>query len=253
MSDRLADRVCIVTGSGGSVGRAIALAFAAAGARVVGCDINAESAKETEAQVLAAGGQMRSLQPCDLTRTEHCHALIEFAIQVYGGVDVLVNNAAKAYFNWIEDMPHDEWRRTMDEELNLVFYLTKAAWGQLKQSRGVVVNIASASAWRTFNPLGAIAHSTAKNGVIAMTRHLALEGGPHGIRANSISPGVIMTHQTREQLTDKSWSDYMTERTLLGRLGEPAEVANVAAFLASDEASYVTGADIAVDGGMIAH
>jgi NAD(P)-dependent dehydrogenase (short-subunit alcohol dehydrogenase family) len=196
---------------------------------------------------------MRSLQPCDLTQPDQCQALIDFAVDVYGGVDVLVNNAAKAYFNWIEDMSHEEWRQTMDVELNHLFYLTKAAWPHLKASRGVIVNIASASAWRTFKTLGAIAHSTAKNGVIAMTRHLALEGSAHGIRANSISPGLIMTQQTREQLNDQAWASYMIGRTMLGRFAEPSEIANVALFLASPESSYVTGADIAVDGGMTAY
>ena len=98
--------------------------------------------------------------------------------------------------------------------------------------------------------MGTLAHTTAKAGIIGMTRQLAMEGREHGIRANSISPGVIETNQTREQLKDPEWADYMLGKTLFGRLGRPEEVANVALFLASDDSSYVTGVDIVVDGGM---
>jgi NAD(P)-dependent dehydrogenase (short-subunit alcohol dehydrogenase family) len=102
----------------------------------------------------------------------------------------------------------------------------------------------------SFKNLGSLAHTTAKAGIIGMTRQLAMEGRDHGIRANSISPGVIETNQTREQLKDPEWASYMLGKTLLGRLGRPEEVARVALFLASDDSSYVTGVDIVVDGGM---
>jgi NAD(P)-dependent dehydrogenase (short-subunit alcohol dehydrogenase family) len=112
------------------------------------------------------------------------------------------------------------------------------------------VNNASLNALLSFRTLPSLSHTTAKAGIIGMTRQLAMEGRTHGIRANSISPGVIETNQTREQLKDPEWAGYMLGKTLLGRLGQPEEVANVALFLSSDESSFVTGINIVVDGGM---
>jgi NAD(P)-dependent dehydrogenase (short-subunit alcohol dehydrogenase family) len=250
MSPRLSGKVCVITGTGGSMGRAAALAFAREGASVVGCDLNVDSAEATVQTVRREGGTMESLQPCRLSNAAECRGLVDFAVRTFGRIDVLFNNAAMAYFNWLEDITDDEWDRNRREEVDLVFYLTRAAWPHLKSSRGVVVNTASLTALMSFKNLGSLAHTTAKAGIIGMTRQLAMEGREHGIRANSISPGVIETNQTREQLKDPEWAGYMLGKTLLGRLGRPEEVASVALFLASGESSYVTGVDIVVDGGM---
>ncbi len=250
MSPRLSGKVCVITGTGGSMGRAAALAFAREGASVVGCDLNVDSAEATVQVVRGEGGTMESLQPCRLSNAAECQALVDFAVRTFGRIDVLFNNAAMAYFNWLEDITDEEWDRNRREEVDLVFYLTRAAWPHLKRSRGVVVNTASLTALMSFKSLGSLAHTTAKAGIIGMTRQLAMEGREHGIRANSISPGVIETNQTREQLKDPEWAGYMLGKTLLGRLGRPEEVASVALFLASGESSYVTGVDIVVDGGM---
>ena len=154
------------------------------------------------------------------------------------------------YFNWLEDITDEEWDRARWEEVDLVFYLTREAWPHLKASHGVVVNMASLNASLSFELLPALAHTTNKAGIVAMTRQLALEGREHGIRANSISPGLIESDATRAQLEDPEWATSMVGKTLVGRPGRPEEVANVALFLASDESSYVTGVDIVVDGGM---
>jgi NAD(P)-dependent dehydrogenase (short-subunit alcohol dehydrogenase family) len=250
MSSRLSGKVCIITGTGGSMGRAAALAFAREGASVVGCDLNVEFAEATVQLVRQEGGTMESLQPCRLSNAAECQALVDFAVRTFGRIDVLFNNAAMAYFNWLEDITDDEWDRNRRQEVDLVFYVTRAAWPHLKRSRGVVVNTASLTALMSFKNLGSLAHTTAKAGIIGMTRQLAMEGRESGIRANSISPGVIETNQTREQLKDAEWASYMLGKTLLGRLGRPEEVASVALFLASADSSYVTGVDIVVDGGM---
>jgi NAD(P)-dependent dehydrogenase (short-subunit alcohol dehydrogenase family) len=250
MSSRLSGKVCIITGTGGSIGREAARAFAREGALVVGCDLTVDAAQATVDMVRAAEGTMVSLQPCHLTKPADCQALVDFAVRTFGRIDVLFNNAAMAYFNWIEDITDEEWDRDRREEVDLVFYLTRAAWPHLKTSHGVIVNTGSLNGFLSFRTLPSLAHTTAKAGVIAMTRQLAMEGRQHGIRVNSISPGLIETNQTREQLKDPEWAAAMLGKTLLGRLGRPEEVANVALFLASNESSYVTGTDIVVDGGM---
>jgi NAD(P)-dependent dehydrogenase (short-subunit alcohol dehydrogenase family) len=250
MTGRLQDKVCVITGSGGSIGRAASLRFAEEGALVVGCDAQPTAAQETVELVRLAEGRMVSLHPVDLTTMADCRKLVDFAVGEHGRIDVLFNNAAMAHFNWIEDITEEEWHQNTREEVDLVFFLTQAAWPHLKRSGGTIVNNASLTGWRVFRTLGGLAHATAKMGIVGMTRQLAMEGREHGMRVNSISPGVIETRQTAEQLKDKEWADYMLGKTLVGRLGKPEEVANVALFLASDESSFVTGIDVKVDGGM---
>jgi NAD(P)-dependent dehydrogenase (short-subunit alcohol dehydrogenase family) len=249
-SKRLAGKVCIITGTGGSMGHATALIFAREGALVVGCDLQEDAAQATVDAVHKEGGTMISLQPCHLSEPADCKALVDFAIRNFGRIDVLFNNAARSYFNWLEDISDEEWNLSHRNEVDLFFYLTRAAWPHLKDSHGVVVNNASLNALLSFRTLPSLAHTTAKAGIIGMTRQLAMEGRQYGIRANSFSPGVIETNATSEQLKDKEWADYMLGKTLLGRLGRPEEVATVALFLACNDSSYVTGINIVVDGGM---
>jgi len=253
MSDRLKGKVCIITGTGGSMGRAAALMFARQGAKVVGCDINREAAEATIDEVQSMGGEMVSLSECDLTDVKQCKRLVDLAVSTYGRVDVLFNNAAMAYFGWVDEISNDDWHRTIDQELNLVFHLVRAAWPELIKSPGAsIINTASVSAWSTYRMLPGIAHSAAKGAVLSMTRQLAMEGRTYGLRANSISPGLIETKQTLPLLENPEWVDVMIGKIMLGRIGKPEEVAATALFLASDESSFITGTDIKIDGGTTA-
>jgi NAD(P)-dependent dehydrogenase (short-subunit alcohol dehydrogenase family) len=251
MAARLAGKVCLVTGTGGSIGRATALTFASEGAAVVGCDVGVEAAEQTAALVHDAGGSMVSLQPCSLDDPKECAKLVNLALQEYGRLDVVFNLAGRAHFGELENISDDDWDAARRDEVDLIFYLTRAAWPHLKASRGVVVNMASLNGQLSFKSIASLSHTTNKAGIVGMTRQLAMEGSVHGIRVNSISPGLIESGATRAQLDETGgWARQMLDRTLLGRLGQPEEIANVALFLASDASSYITGIDIVVDGGM---
>ena len=250
---RLAQKVAIITGTGGSMGRASALRFAAEGAKIVGCDIDGKSAEETLALVRGKGGQMVSLSDCDLSDMAQAKALVRLALESYGRIDVVFNNAAMAWFGWIAEMPVETFRRTMTHEVDLVFNLCQASWPPLVAGGGgSIINTAS-KAGKNGNPnLGSVAHASAKGAVLAMTRQLAAEGGPHNIRVNSISPGLIITKQTEHLLADSAWKKVMSAQIMLKRIGQPDDVAGCAVFLASDDSLFVSGADIAVDGGATA-
>lgn len=250
--DRLRGKVCIITGAGGSIGAAAAERFSREGAHVVGCDISATAAEATVEAVRSSGGSMVSLSECDLRDPAACDGLVELATRTFGRVDAVFNVAATAHFDWLEQLSHSDFTATLDGEINIVFNLTKAAWPELKRQGGAIINLASVSGWIGYEILRGLAHSAGKGAILSMTRHLAMEGRNHGIRVNSISPGLIETGATEALMRDPAFTEIMLRKIMLGRAGQPHEVAAVAAFLASDDSSFITATDIRIDGGTTA-
>ncbi len=193
---------------------------------------------------------MISLQPCLLDDPSESAKLVELAVAEFGRIDVLFNLAARSHFSRLETFTDKDWDAARRDEVDLVFYLTRAAWPHLKASRGVVVNMASLNGSLSFKLLPSLAHTTNKAAIIGMTRQLAMEGSEYGIRVNSISPGFIETNSTRGELEDEEFGKQMRDRTLLGRFGQAEDIANAALYLSSDDSAYVTGIDLVVDGGM---
>jgi NAD(P)-dependent dehydrogenase (short-subunit alcohol dehydrogenase family) len=188
----------------------------------------------------------------DLTVQADVQRLVDGAVALHGGIDILVNAAAFAVFAWIEEMSLDAWRKTLSGELDLVFLACKAAWPHLKQRGGSIINFASANAYVALEGSAALAHCAGKGGVLAMTRQLAMEGAPHGVRANTISPGMIVTGATKSVLSRPGFTENVLAKAMIKRLGQPEDIAWCATYLASDESTFVTGADISVDGGATA-
>jgi NAD(P)-dependent dehydrogenase (short-subunit alcohol dehydrogenase family) len=247
--NRLQDKIAIVTGIGSGIGQEIALMFARHGAKVVGCDINAASAQATLEIARKEGLSLESLHPCDLTKPADVERLVSFALELHGGLNVLVNAAAFAVFKPIEELEYSDWKRTLEGELDVVFLACKAAWAHLKIGGGSIINFASANAFGVLERSPALAHCAGKGGVLAMTRQLALEGAPHGIRANTISPGLVVTGATAPVISDPEIRELWLKKHMLGRFGTPEDVAWMAVFLASNESGWITASDFAVDGG----
>jgi NAD(P)-dependent dehydrogenase (short-subunit alcohol dehydrogenase family) len=253
MPGRLEQKICIITGTGSGMGRAAAFAFAREGARVIGCDINPATAEATLAAVREAGGDMISVQPCNLSVRADVDRLVETTLAKYGAIDVLYNNASMAYFAWATEMTYDAWSRTLREELDVVFHACQAVLPHMMQrGRGSIINVGSTSGKVAYQVLPALAHMAAKGGVIAMTKQIAMEAGKHGVRCNTISPGLVLTAQTKAFIENPEWFAPMRAKLMLGRVGAPEDIAPLAVYLASDESSWVTGADFAIDGGTTA-
>ena len=242
---RFQDRVAIITGSGSGLGRVLAHRFAAEGAAVVVADVVGQLASAVGDEISLAGGKSLA-QTTDVTNAADVEAMVGAAREVFGPVDILVNNAAKATDADFTDMSEETWDDDVGVTLKGPFLCSQAVLaGMVQNESGVILNISSVNALAYF---GNEAYSAAKAGILSLTRSLAVRYGPYGVRVNAIVPGTLRTPAWEQrQQKDPEVFERIAKWYPLGRIGEPEVVAGAALFLASDEASWITGAVLPVD------
>ena len=238
---RLQGRRAIVTGAASGIGRASAELFAAEGARVLAVDRPGSDLAFADAAIASLG--------VDLTDDAAPQTVMDSALATLGGLDILFNNAGIGASALAAQMTDEAWDEVQAVNLRAVFRLTRAAIPHLITSEtGRIINTASVMAEET--DFGLAAYCASKAGVLGLTRTLALELGRHGVTANALMPGAIMTGMTRESFSRPEVAETWARKSVLRRLGEPIDVARVALFLASDDAGFVTGQALAADGGL---
>jgi len=253
--ERLQDRVAIVTGAAGGIGRATAVLFAQEGARVVLADLSAERLEAVRAEIEAAGGHALAV-PTDVSHRASCENLVRKAVEWGRALHVVANVAGVGQFDsTVETLEEDEWDRVIGINLKSVYLVSKFAIPHLRAAGGgVILNAASPHAFRTTE--GVAAYAASKGGVVALTRQMAIDFARDKIRVVSIIPGAVDTpmlraHAERQQTTLEALG-FHADQGVVGRIGTPEELARAMVWLASDEASFVNAAPIIVDGGQMA-
>jgi NAD(P)-dependent dehydrogenase (short-subunit alcohol dehydrogenase family) len=247
---RLASTVALVTGGGSGIGRAIAARFAQEGAHVAVADLRRERAEAVAQEIVAAGGEALPVE-ADVASGAAVETLVEQVLRVYDHIDILVNNAAMSRGDDIREIDEATWEFNLNVVLKSAFLCAKAVLpGMIARRRGAIVNIASVNGLAA---LGEEGYSAAKAGMISLTQNMAVKYGQYNVRANCICPGTIRTPIWQARVErDPEIFERLAKWYPLGRVGEPADIANAALFLASDEAAWVTGATLVVDGGLLA-
>lgn len=252
MAGRMHDKVVLLTGIGSGMGRVTAQLLGREGATVVGCDLLPDGCEETVRLVRAAGGAIDAAAPVDLTQRSEVQAWVDGAVSRHGRIDVLYNNASMPRFAPFAEQSDADYRFTIENELDLVWIASQVVWPHLVTSHGCIVNIASGAGLAGARQLPQAAHAAAKGAVLALTRQLAAEGMAVGVRVNAVSPGVMGTPPIiamYEAMGADAPVASIVERTITGAPGDPMSVAYAGLYLASDEAAWVTGTNLVVDGG----
>ncbi|GGN88626.1 SDR family NAD(P)-dependent oxidoreductase [Haloarcula pellucida] len=257
-ADRHADRTVIVTGAASGIGRGIAKRFGEEGANVVVADVRRDPKQgekydtdvtiPTDELVNEETSGDAAYVETDVGDPENVEAMVETAVDTYDGIDVLVNNAGIQIVGDSQTTSVEEWQRSIDVDLSGAFYCAKYAIPHLVEREGQIINVGSV---RGFEGGGGPPYAAAKGGVVNMTRDLAMELGEENVRVNCINPGYVET-PLQDIVTEEDMAK-SREQTLLPRFGTPEDVGDAAVFLASDEAGFITGANLPVDGGWLAH
>jgi glucose 1-dehydrogenase len=249
-------RIAIVTGAGQGIGEACALRLAREGAKIIVADVNDEAGRAVSEEISKRGGTAEFVD-CDVSEKLDVHNLIAKALEVHGRIDVLVNNAGIVDDVPFLDLPEEEFDRILGTNLKGAFLAGQAAARQMvKQglrsdggAAGAIVNMSSINA--VFALPDHVAYSVSKGGLAQLTKAMAIALAPHGVRVNAVGPGTIETPLLAGVVKDEAFRKKVLSRTPLGRVGQPEEIAAIVAWLASDEASYVTGTTVYADGGRL--
>ncbi len=241
----LEGKVAIITGGSSGIGKAIAERYVEEGMKVVIADVDEEKGNEVADEI---GCRFMN---CDVSSYENVEEVVESTVEEHGKLDVMVNNAGIGSTASIEEMEVDDYEQIRAVDLDGVMYGCKAATPHLKETEGTIIN--TASIYGLVGDVGATAYNAAKGGVVNLTRSVADDLAQYNVRVNSICPGFVKTPMTEEALEEEEFRNHVLGETPLGRVAEPEEIAGPAAFLASNEASYITGVNLPVDGGWTSH